>query len=62
MDQDKEQEHNINCPTDKRTEKAHKKVPNPTPPHKIFDGAKPTNKDSNTNNKSKKYSTYSKNK
>eukprot|EP01050_Picozoa_sp_SAG11_P046356 SAG11_NODE_23664_length_384_cov_5.747368_1_plen_27_part_10 len=27
MDQDKEQEHNINCPTDKRTEKAHKKVP-----------------------------------
>ena len=62
MDQDKEQEHNINCPTDKRTEKAHKKVPNPTPPHKIFDGAKPTNKGSNTNNKSKKYSNYSKNK
>ena len=37
-------EHNINCPTDKRTEHATKKVPNPTPAHKIFDGVKPTNK------------------
>ena len=37
-------EHNINCPTDKRTEHATKKVPNPTPAHKIFDGMKPTNK------------------
>eukprot|EP01050_Picozoa_sp_SAG11_P023530 SAG11_NODE_4753_length_1779_cov_17.628571_1_plen_54_part_00 len=27
---------------DKRTEKATKKVPNPTPPHKIFDGIKTT--------------------
>jgi hypothetical protein len=28
----------INCATDKRTELATKKVPYPTPPHKIFDG------------------------
>eukprot|EP01050_Picozoa_sp_SAG11_P028625 SAG11_NODE_7726_length_1103_cov_2.522908_1_plen_31_part_10 len=30
VSQDKEQENEINCPADKRTEKATKKVPNPT--------------------------------
>ena len=33
----------INCPTDKRTQLATKKVPYPTPAHKIFDGI-PSNK------------------
>ena len=33
----------INCPTDKRTQSATKKVPYPTPAHKIFDGI-PSNK------------------
>ena len=28
----------INCPTDKRTQLATKRVPYPTPAHKIFDG------------------------
>ena len=37
-------EHNINCPTYKRTEQATKKVSNLTPAHKMFDGVKPTNK------------------
>ena len=37
-------EHNINCPIDKRTEQATKKVSNLTPAHKMFDGVKPTNK------------------
>ena len=44
MNQEEILEHNIICPTDKRTEQATKKVPNPTPAHKIFDGVKPTNK------------------
>ena len=58
MNQDKEQENEINCPTDKRTEKATKKVPNPTPPHKIFDGIKTTV----TNKSLKKNKTKNKNK
>ena len=38
LDFDAKQEDVINCATDKRTELATKKVPYPTPPHKIFDG------------------------
>ena len=38
MEQDKSQEHLVNCKADIKTEKAHKKVPNPKPMNKIFDG------------------------
>ena len=38
LDFDSKQEDVINCATDKRTELATKKVPYPTPAHKIFDG------------------------
>ena len=43
LDFDSIQVHEINCATDKRTELATKKVPYPTPTHKIFDGI-PSNK------------------
>ena len=43
LDFDSKQEDVINCATDKRTELATKKVPYPTPAHKIFDGI-PSNK------------------
>jgi hypothetical protein len=43
LDFDSKQVDVINCPTDKRTEAATKKVPYPTPAHKIFDGI-PSNK------------------
>ena len=43
LDFDSKQVIVINCPTDKRTELATKKVPYPTPAHKIFDGI-PSNK------------------
>ena len=38
LDFDSKQVDEINCATNKRTELATKKVPYPTPPHKIFDG------------------------
>ena len=38
LDFDSKQVYVIKCPTDKRTELATKKVPYPTPAHKIFDG------------------------
>jgi hypothetical protein len=38
LDFDSKQEDVINCATDRRTDLATKKVPYPTPPHKIFDG------------------------
>ena len=38
LDFDSKQVDAINCPTDKRTQLATKKVPYPTPAHKIFDG------------------------
>ena len=43
LDFDSKQVDAINCPTDKRTQLATKKVPYPTPAHKIFDGI-PSNK------------------
>ena len=43
LDFDSKQVDVINCPTDKRTELATKKVPYLTPAHKIFDGI-PSNK------------------
>lgn len=42
----------INPPTDKRTELAVKKVPFPTPAHKIFDGLKkPQSRKNNSKSK-----------
>ena len=43
LDFDSKQVDEINCATYKRTELATKKVPFPTPAHKIFDGI-PSNK------------------
>ena len=43
LDFDSKQEDVINCATNKRPELATKKVPYPTPAHKIFDGI-PSNK------------------
>ena len=46
MEQDNNQEKLINVETDKRTEKANKREPNPRPMNKIFEGVKPTKKKS----------------
>jgi hypothetical protein len=43
LDFDSKQVDEINCAADKRTELATKKMPYPTPAHKIFDGI-PSNK------------------
>ena len=54
MEQDKSQEHLVNCKTDTKTEKAQKKVPNPKPMNKIFDGvSEPKGKTKKNNNKYK---------
>jgi hypothetical protein len=44
MQQDNNQENLINVKTDKRTENATKREPNPRPMNKIFEGVKPTKK------------------
>jgi len=44
MQQDNSQENLINVKTDKRTENATKREPNPRPMNKIFEGVKPTKK------------------
>ena len=44
MEQDKDQEHLINCETDKKTKQSEKREPDPKPMNKIFEGVKPTKK------------------